>query len=1044
MRLRRASLRILLAAGIVGPVVAGAAIVAGRGSAASPGKPLPSDADVVLAAPPPDVHAAELSGARPSSERSSSSRVVTDAFGPRGRFGLRGTVTREGRPSAAVVTASLVGDAEPASSLRRDTSFDPPPVPRECARFRTADDGRFEFGGLPVGRFVVTAVASDGAADRIAVDLPALGGITLDLRPLQSLAGRVLSDDGSPVAGTLVLLVRARGESEDERTVAAPAVAVGPDGRFRLDGVAEGVVLVRFVDVAGSMSVSVRTTVPTTEEWVIRLPPVAWLRGRVLDAADRAPIVGAEVVLHRAGGGPVARSERTGFGVCAMRTRTDAAGAFISPVFERRAPVGVSASAPGYVRCDVDASGLDGTWELLLPRSGLVTGRVVTSDGVAVAGLSVHAVAAEPTNWRGHSSLTSVALHEALSAADGTFRIEVFAHPDVMLFAEGRGYVTLDASSESDRCVVSTGTAPGATVDRTIVVVPGITLTGRVVDEASKPVAGASIRVVDEGATPYDEPPYAGLALEARSDDAGRFAISGVHPKLAPSVRATALDGRTAQVGARASAGGGFEPVSLELHAFEPIMVHVVDDATGAPVPGAEVRVYPGRGEIVVTGADGIARVEAVDPENRRVSVRSEGRPSVFREIEAGSEVTIRLRTSRPIEGRVLFEDGTPIPFATVEALASPDDGAAAESGADGRFRIADAPVATSSLCARIGEPREIFLGGTTVEAGATDVTLRVTAEGLRAGGVRLLRVRDREGAPVAHVSVRSAERESVKTVMGSDGLALVIQTDGKVDGLDRLVVSAPLGERGERLPLAPALLCVPSGAAAADVVLSPAASIDGRVLDPSGGPLGAVSVSVETVGSDGSATATPEARQRMDYLAGIRDLRATTDADGRFVVTGLPDGTYRLHLQVPADFRVVGEVEARAGTRDLSIRLARAVRVTIRAVDSEGDPVARVKVELWEADRDETVDSGETDSRGRAEFLRLDPDRPLRVFATATRDRGLAPVAITEWRPADTTLRFAEACRVEGDVVDPAGHRIWAWVEYRQAETQGYVDVDA
>ncbi|HEX6882078.1 MAG TPA: carboxypeptidase-like regulatory domain-containing protein [Planctomycetota bacterium] len=86
---------------------------------------------------------------------------------------------------------------------------------------RSAPDGSYELGGLPPGRFMVVAAAPPDAARLL---VPArVEGVTVEAgqtstvpdlvlraaRPEESVAGRVLAPDGSPLAGAGVVLVHA-------------------------------------------------------------------------------------------------------------------------------------------------------------------------------------------------------------------------------------------------------------------------------------------------------------------------------------------------------------------------------------------------------------------------------------------------------------------------------------------------------------------------------------------------------------------------------------------------------------------------------------------------------------------------------------------------------------------------------------------------------------------------------------------------------------------------------------------------------------------
>lgn len=126
--------------------------------------------------------------------------------------------------------------------------------PLEHLRVRcSASDGRWQLSGLPAGRFRVrlslggdegvstvwwpTAAAAPSARTVVAESGRVTDDGTVTLPPLGSLAGKVLDSSGEPVAGAWVQLgppdlTRPDGIGADH------SATTGPDGHFRIDGVA--------------------------------------------------------------------------------------------------------------------------------------------------------------------------------------------------------------------------------------------------------------------------------------------------------------------------------------------------------------------------------------------------------------------------------------------------------------------------------------------------------------------------------------------------------------------------------------------------------------------------------------------------------------------------------------------------------------------------------------------------------------------------------------------------------------------------------------
>jgi len=124
-------------------------------------------------------------------------------------------------------------------------------------------------------------------------------------------------------------------------------------------------------------------------------------------------------------------------------------------------------------------------------------------------------------------------------------------------------------------------------------------------------------------------------------------------------------------------------------------------------------------------------------------------------------------------------------------------------------------------------------------------------------------------------------------------------------------------------------------------VVLAEGARITGRVLDPAGEPAGDLTVVLRR-GRPGAR------RDRSRKL--FRVVRVSTDRSGRYRLSGLDPGTYRLTIEGSAAGTASAEVKvAERETRSLDFRLAPAQKVEVSGFvrDESGQPVGDVRVSV-------------------------------------------------------------------------------------------------
>ncbi|HEX8825947.1 MAG TPA: carboxypeptidase-like regulatory domain-containing protein, partial [Archangium sp.] len=318
----------------------------------------------------------------------------------------------------------------------------------------------------------------------------------------------------------------------------------------------------------------------------------------------------------------------------------------------------------------------------------------------------------------------------------------------------------------------------------------GLTLTGRVLDSAGKPVAGAEVFLAASAqktltSVRCDECGQALLACPARESSLHALAFfeqargflqpkATVHTDAQGRFRFEHLVGVSFSVWARATGFGAAmreraapgEPVDLYLPPLRSIGGQVVDEA-GQPVAGARVHAVSRKVPLpyeAVTGKDGAFTLSGLGEGPFYVLASADGfLPSVESQVEAGPRsVRLRLEPSRTLEVRVTRQ-GAPT-AATVRLKA---DHLAREARADGgvvRFEglYPDELVVTAEAGKLGSAPRTLSLS-----EHLTQVTLE-----LEDAGTLLVTVVDEAGEPVPspELVLRSVRGQPIQSQKPSTG----------------------------------------------------------------------------------------------------------------------------------------------------------------------------------------------------------------------------------------------------------------------------------
>jgi len=480
---------------------------------------------------------------------------------------------------------------------------------------------------------------------------------------------------------------------------------------------------------------------------------------------------------------------------------------------------------------------------------------------------------------------------------------------------------------------------------------------------------------------------------EVQSAD-GRFQLSGLPPgKIRVRVRADGwLDPKEHEV--TLASGEASDELTFELAAGISVRGVVVDATSGRPVPEAQVTAYrddgqrgrgagpirfagdpedldflglssmrgrrsfltDGQGRFVATGlAAGKYRFTARHPDRAKASATD----VELTEGQDAPELRIELTAGGAIAGLVTGRGGRPVGDALMVA-ASLSSGAlkSSASAPDGGYRIDGLPAG------------RYFVFKSRLEDNATNLLYDLL------GNMRLQTVTVKEGE-TARKDVHDETENSVRVYGvvrdGAEpvGRAMVTALGQDSDGIFGLGIRAkPTDPRGEyeliglkpgsyffqvvrfmqRPEQANLSVDVPEGVAEYRVDLAlPQSNISGRVVDTHGQPVAGVQVAA---GADGGGAAAAPGLLGLILRNGVS--RATTDADGRFELTRLPEGSYQLTAGAGGrrGNRKYGEAQAgpfqvdgRAPVDNVLITLPLAGKVHGVVRDGNGAPVVGAEI---------------------------------------------------------------------------------------------------
>lgn len=498
----------------------------------------------------------------------------------------------------------------------------------------TGEDGTARFEGLPPGELGVYVERlcdqRTFGSERVAVVAGETVEVAFAVVAGDGVHGRVVDWAGRPVEGASIWLGTGSGPPREGQVVARSAA----DGRFvvpyasRSQGLAA-----RKTGYAPSLAQLPLFAAPDDgdaddgDAFVeLVLPGLGGaLEGIVVDAAGR-PQADAIVVAGNARVGHVVRDlGHPAYDPPDLRLRTDREGRFRAEgLAAGRVRVRARALGASVAEREVDVPpGGSASVRLVVGAAARIAGRVARADGSAAAGARISL----------EYDTDELRTTTAFAGADGAFVLEDVPAGELEVLAE------LEAEGLETRATLATR-AGETTTWQAIFPTPCV-VSGRVLDDESRPLAGWSVRRETRGADPRDS--MAGG--RATTDAAGRFELDPCPPSLQDlSVRPP---------------GQLFADPVATLEAVEPWAGEVTMTVAREDVPAAALRgrvTAPG-GEAIAgalvrllvlrptfvhvetrTGPDGGFRVDGLPASRFELTVEAAGFVDLAREVEALGE----------------------------------------------------------------------------------------------------------------------------------------------------------------------------------------------------------------------------------------------------------------------------------------------------------------------------------------------------------------------------------------------------------------------
>jgi hypothetical protein len=882
-------------------------------------------------------------------------------------------------------------------------------VKKAAVTARTAEGGAYEFRRLDADSYYVLAFA-DGWLFRYGdvVSLAPGRTETLDL-PLDrgaTIAGKVVGASGNGLAGVAVTAEFRPGGSQGIGIILNRLLRYvngeflrgpfetrsGPDGSFTLDSLPPGIYDLVAV---GTSGIEARTPGVQTgaDDAVILIGKGASLRGLVTDAGG-LPLPGVSFWLEREDEKLQMAGPLMAWGDLANSVRRLIDEQPRRVVAGNRGEIQAGPLAPGSYKLFLESAGflpfarsfaLD--WGdrhdlgvIRLDGGESIAGTVLAEDGAPIEGANVVAGPAAVNFFNMGQAMDDFVSgkKQVRTDASGAFRLSGLAKGEYRLNASARGF------GGAEKKGVATGGEPIA-----IQLEHGIRITGRVLDTAGEPIAGAEVKARQARARSAGDGSFELTGVATRGDDnpfGGAFGAAG--PPAPKSLKVSATTSGYLQGEAELELASAGREVEIVLKKAPEILGRVVD-GDRKPVPGSLVRltmVMPGEmpdfidsswmfqaaGVSDLEGKFRLSGYKADEGRSYRVIAdhpsfaRGESQPlRLGADGEGGAapgEVEVQLAAMARVTGKVTDgEQGVPgatVRLAKAKEKQGPGDmgaffammglprgGDRAHSGRDGAFRYERLAAGTYTLSAEVagftespevnvtvgaGEEREVTL---VVDAGGEIAGLVADPSGTAISGarVRLFREPDEVGE-----DQQARQMFEARKLFGGANKTARSREDGsfRFNGLAKGAYTIDARREGfspgELKGLSP-------GDETHRLVLAPAAAIRGTVADAaSGAPITSFRVRF----------AVPGAGLESGMVEGWREF---SDPDGRFARADLDPGEREVQVAAPGYAPARKKLALAAGAVvEETFPLATAGRIRGAILDlATGRPIAGAQVSL-------------------------------------------------------------------------------------------------
>lgn len=481
----------------------------------------------------------------------------------------------------------------------------------------------------------------------------------------------------------------------------------------------------------------------------------------------------------------------------------------------------------------------------------------------------------------------------------------------------------------------------------------------------------------------------------ATLDAEGRFELRALPPEASHVLEVRAKTFADTRVAGLAFEPGRVRELTCTL-VIGATLRGVVRDEHGAPLSGVQVGAaesamwgFPGERLAEATSdAEGAFALEHVAPGKCLLIAKKDGflesQPEKLELADGQSRdgLALVLPSGAAIRGRARLPDGSPAAGAAVKVSFDPEAltgmgalnaargaSGSAQSDPDGRFEVTGlgkGPFQVSASLEREGtdgvkDSWKAKVG--SVKPATEDLELTLAAPSALSG-----RVQDLAGKAVPKFSVRATQASAAYFMPGESRLETCDDPEGDfvLRGLEAGKWKLAASAEGFG-PMTPLELTLPRAEAEPLVlVLAPAATIAGTVVDPSGAKVAGASVTLQT-----------SMAQRIQSMRDASPSPETqSEADGAFLLSGLAPGTSLLVAQkqgFAGSEPVAVETSAEAPAGDVVLRLRNGALVTGEVYGRDAKPVAGAQIMAQEPST-MNIEMKRSDAAGRFRFEHLTP----------------------------------------------------------------------